>query len=135
MLQGLVDLADVAKICSAFERDGPVLDETEDLVLDIMVQARHLEDGDEVVYKFSGRNFNKERVSAVLDAGICKLDRQMSARTGPDVAHTYTQSEQLHVRIFVVQPSLESTHCILGSDRLGADLVRDFEVECNVLRA
>lgn len=48
-------------------------------------------------------------------------------------AYTYTEGEELHVRVLVIETSLQSTHGVLGLGRLGANLVAYFEVERDVL--
>ncbi len=48
---------------------------------------------------------------------------------------THTQSQQLHIRILVVQPPLQRTHCVLWLHRLGTNLIAYLEIQRNVLRA
>lgn len=47
--------------------------------------------------------------------------------------YTYPQREELYIWILMVQSSLQGTHSILGRNRLGPNLVTDFEVESDIL--
>lgn len=48
---------------------------------------------------------------------------------------TYAEREQLHVRVLVVETTLQGTHGIFWSHGLGANLVAYLKVERNILGA
>jgi hypothetical protein len=75
-------------------------------------------------------------VTAILDAGVCKLGNGMEgySRLYREM-RAYPESEELDVWILVVQPTLQRTHGVFGRGGLGPYLIAYFEVEGDVLRA
>lgn len=66
-------LAHVAQTRFTLKGGGPILHDPEDLVLDVMVETGYLEDGDEVVHKFTGSNLKQKWVTTVLDTDVGQL--------------------------------------------------------------
>ena len=71
--QVLVDLPDVCKVILPLKGNTPILNMTQNTVLDFMIEGWDFEDGDEVVDKLARSNFCQELVSPVLDADVCQL--------------------------------------------------------------
>ena len=79
------------------ESKSPVLNESEYLVLDIEVESRLPEDGNHIIHKVAGGDFDKKMVTTVLDANVCQLTkcfvnmRRCAARKLGETTHTQCQ--------------------------------------------
>ena len=106
-----VYLSRIRKRRLPFKGDGPVLYQARYLILNIKIQHRALEDGNEIVHELSRRDFYQEMVSVILG-------------TNEAIKCTHTQVQKVLVRILVVQLSLQCrAHSVFRLDRLRAYLV------------
>lgn len=72
--QRLIHLSNIAEVLFSFKCDTPVLYETKNGLLDIMIQSWDLENGHQVVHKLARRHFSEKEITAILDTDICQLE-------------------------------------------------------------
>lgn len=118
-LQCLIDFFNVAKVGAALGSSSPGLDEFEDLALDVVVDGSSvgLDQRGQVVDELARGNLGHEVGAAILDARVGEV-----------------QGSNLDVWILVAYAAFQRAHGLFGLHRLGADDVRNLEIEGDVLQ-